>query len=390
VPSSGTSRAAAIETLTGHTGPVSALAITRDGATLYTAGQDRKVLVWDLAGTRRLGRPVDVEPALPGGPSRAYALSPNGAVLAVGHGDGSITPIDVRTLRTLSQPFRAVRSGSVFALEFMPSGRLLAVTGSDGSVALVDWRHGRIVKRLPDHAAVSWTPSWAPTFSADRRLMATASRDGPVRLWAMPSGQPIGVPMRIHAGGVVSLSPDGRLMAVTNRPGTEVLDAATGQRRISLSDDESVSDFTRFTADGRSLLVGSRDGWARLWSTETGRPTSRAFGGHAGAVIWGSFSPDGRTLATGSSDGTVRLWDLPTQLPLGAALPGLPNGSVHPEFTPDGDYLFAITDEGRAFRWDVRASSWAQHACAVAGRTLTRSEWQAALPERDYAPACTR
>ena len=58
-------------------------------------------------------------------------------------------------------------------------------------------------------------------------------------------------------------------------------------------------------------------------------------------------------------------------------------------YGPDGAYLFAITDAGRAFRWDVRPSSWARHACAVAGRTLTRSEWEDALPERAYAPACT-
>jgi hypothetical protein len=59
-------------------------------------------------------------------------------------------------------------------------------------------------------------------------------------------------------------------------------------------------------------------------------------------------------------------------------------------YDADGAYLFAITDAGRAFRWDVRPSSWARHACAVAGRRLTRSEWRDALPERDYTPACTR
>ena len=93
-------------------------------------------------------------------------------------------------------------------------------------------------------------------------------------------------------------------------------------------------------------------------------------------------SPDGRTLATGSTDGTIRLFDLRTQQPLGAPLPGLPNRAVAPQFTPDGAYLFAITDAGRAYRWDVRPSSWARHACAVAGRTLTRDgvERRAARP----------
>lgn len=49
-----------------------------------------------------------------------------------------------------------------------------------------------------------------------------------------------------------------------------------------------------------------------------------------------------------------------------------------------------MTDAGRAYRWDVRPSSWARHACAVAGRTLTRVEWKHALGSRDYTPACTR
>ena len=93
-------------------------------------------------------------------------------------------------------------------------------------------------------------------------------------------------------------------------------------------------------------------------------------------------------LATGSTDGTTRLFDLATQRPVGAPLPGPPNRQIAPVFTPDGAYLFAITDAGRAYRWDIRPSSWARHACKIAGRRLTRTEWNDVLPERDYAPAC--
>jgi WD40 repeat protein len=112
---------------------------------------------------------------------------------------------------------------------------------------------------------------------------------------------------------------------------------------------------------------------------------------HAGRVESQSISPDGHTLATGGPDGTIRLWDLRTQRPVGAPLPGLPNRQVAPQFTPDGAHLLVIYgDGGRAYRWDVRPASWAQHACAVAGRTLTPAEWQDVLPQRDYAPACGR
>jgi hypothetical protein len=38
----------------------------------------------------------------------------------------------------------------------------------------------------------------------------------------------------------------------------------------------------------------------------------------------------------------------------------------------------------------MRPAAWAQHPCNVAGRTLTLAEWKAVLPDRAYAPACTR
>ena len=122
-------------------------------------------------------------------------------------------------------------------------------------------------------------------------------------------------------------------------------------------------------------MGASWKGWARLWSTKTYKPVGRKIVGHAGRVDWMSISPNGRTLATGGPDGTLRLWDIRTEQPLGAPLPGLPNRVVLPQFSADGAYLFAIYGDGagRAYRWDVRPSSWARHACEVAGRPLTRA-----------------
>jgi WD40 repeat protein/DNA-binding SARP family transcriptional activator len=388
-------QAAAGETLEGHAGQITGLTISRDSSTLYTAALDGKVIVWDLAGARRLGRPFDVGPDNPRGDPRS-ALSPDGRVLAVGHGDGTVSLIDARTLRTLST-FRVLsNNGQVQGIGYVPHRGLLVVGGDDGFLALVDPGRGTILKRLPGHGDSVFTPS----FTADGRLMATASNDGTVRLWALPSGRPVGRPLRYSSKslantrsngvGDVSLSPDGRLLAVTRPPtgGVEILDVATRRRRASLSEAKTVWDLARFTPDGRYIVAGSYKGWVRLWSTETWRPVTRVFTGPAGRVEWEATSADGRTLATGGPDGTIRLWDLRTQQPLGAPLPGVPNRAVAPQFSPDGAYLFAVTNAGRGFRWDVRPSSWANHACEVAGRPLTRAEWKDALPGRDYDPAC--
>ena len=394
------------EVFTGHHGRITALAVSRDGTTLYSSALDGQVLIWDLSGTRRLGRRFTVGLDSPGDLPR-YALSPDGRILAVGRPDGRVGVFDMRTLRPVSL-FPVVRGkGAVVAgMGWVPHSDLIAVGGNDGFLALVDPLRGRVVKRLYGHAAHARTGNvngvFTPGFSADGRLMVTGADDGSVRVWALPSGREVGAPLKFvdrdGAGDVgdVSMSHDGREIVVDTPdarryPGIQIFDVATHRRVAALSDDEDVWDLARFTTDGRYIVGGSWKGWVRLWSTKTWKPATRVMRGSAGEVLWESLSPDGRTLATGAaSDGVVRLWDLATQRELGAPLPGLPGRMTVPQFTPDGRSLLAITDAGRAYLWDVRPSRWLRQACDVAGRTLTRAEWQDALPGRAYAPACAR
>ena len=399
-------RAAAIDTLAGHTGQITGLAITRDDRTLYSSALDGKVLIWDLAGDRRLGRPfptgrddsrqqridIGAPGELPSSPVVMTALSPDGRTLAVGHSTGTVTLVDAGTLQARST-FRVVPTGPVAGIGFEPRTGLLLASNGHGRLAFIDPDTGTIVRResagtqfMPETAGTQFTPS----FSANGQLMATLDDQGAVRLWTLRAGLPAGTPRLYYPTGYaseVSLSPDGRTLAVTSGVGVRLIDVATLKPRMTLAGASGVL-HARFTPDGRSIVGGSSDGWARLWSATTGRPVTRAFRGHTGAVLWESISPDGHTLATGSVDGTIQLFDLQSQRSLGAPLTAIPNRAVAPLFTPDGATLFAVTNAGRGYRWDIRPSSWERHACAVAGRTLTRAEWDDALPGRPYAPAC--
>ena len=106
-----------------------------------------------------------------------------------------------------------------------------------------------------------------------------------------------------------------------------------------------------------------------------------------GAIVTADVSPDGRLLATTSLDGTARLWDLAARRTVGGALPSGSGDVVGAAFSADGSQIVVAHDRG-GYIWDVRRESWNRHACDVAGRRLTRSEWEDALPGRDYAPAC--
>jgi WD40 repeat protein len=205
----------------------------------------------------------------------------------------------------------------------------------------------------------------------------------------LPDAQPLNTWPSSPSGITdAALSPDGRTIAVASPNGVDMLDAGTLQPRSTGPKLDAGASSARFSPDGRVLAVGMSSGETQLWSTRTWKPVSRALGGHTDEVVDVAVSPDGRTLASGGWDGTVRLFDIASQQPLGAPLRAVPSRVVEPEFTPDGASLFAVTNVAKAYRWDVRSSAWARRACAVAGRSLTRVEWNDALSGREYDPAC--
>jgi WD40 repeat protein len=102
-----------------------------------------------------------------------------------------------------------------------------------------------------------------------------------------------------------------------------------------------------------------------------------------------SWSPDGSTIVTGGWDGSIKLVDVATRTVIGS-LPGPADLFNTVAFTPDGSHIFVVYEQtGRGIRWTFDAKKWADRACDVAGRTLTRDEWNRFLPGVPYDPACT-
>jgi WD40 repeat protein len=314
-------------------------------------------------------------------------LSSDGEVIAVAHGPGTVGVVEADSLRVL-RTARVLRDENITRLAFVPGRHLVVVTGERGGLALLDADSGRVTA-LEGHETYVLTPGLA----ADGRLLVTAEVDGIVRFWSLPDGRPAGRPLRFPDGVYdAQLSPDGRrlvlvLFAADGVPDTlEVRDVASGRRiaRVRAGDNTNL---VRFSPDGRLAVVGNNSGRAQVWSTKTWRPVSPSVAGHAGALNGAAISTDGRTLATGGDDGTVRLWAIRTGEAVGAPLPGVAKRSVVPSFTPDG-HLLASYETGDAYLWDIRPERLVAHACRVAGRRLTRAEWNEFLGAREFEPAC--
>jgi WD40 repeat protein len=382
---------AAAETLSGHAHGIAALELTADGRTLYTAGLDGSIFLWDLAGTRRLGRPFEA-----GGPSPPLAaLSSDGRRLAIGQRDGAVSVMDFAT-PARRREFAVIPDGGneIDGLAFVPGGRLLVV-GSSPYTRLLDTDSGRVVRRLDSTGG--WNHA-TPGPSRDGRLLATkravAGALVEVDVWSLPDGRRVAGPVRLdHEVFHLQLTPDGRtfVAALANAGyesgSIEAWDVRTSRRvrRLPLA---RLAAFLGFSPDGSRFALGNRYGEARVYETATFEPVTRVLAGDAGDIIGAAITRDNRTLATGSEAGAVQLWDIRSGQALGAPLPGVSSSPVVPAFTPDGGHLVATYATGRAYLWDIRPASLAKHACDVAGRRLTRAEWEEFLPGRAYDPAC--
>jgi WD40 repeat protein len=371
------------ETLTGQTGAINKLRFSDDGRTLYTAGLDGRIIVWDIDGDRRLARPFKAGDENGGYPP-PLAISPSGRTVAAGLSDGRVRLHDARTLRRL-RDLPGIEDGWVSVVEFSPGGRSIAVTGLTGTVELRDAATGRRVR--PPLRSLG-APAQAMAFSPDGGRIAVADLEGNLRLLDLDSGKMRRAPRLAGFPAHLSYSPDGGLLAIgLAEGGTALRDGRSGQlvaRPAHRFGDEGW--WVRFSPDGRLLAVTS-DHYTQLWDVATRRRIGSPLRGHVGVVFTSEFSPDGRTLATSGSDGSVILWDIESRRSLGK-LPG-PLGQISSRFTPDGQGLFVLHELGSAQRWEMSPDAWSKHACRVAGRELTRAEWEQLVPDQDYRTVCS-
>jgi WD40 repeat protein len=265
-------------------------------------------------------------------------------------------------------------------------GWTLATTTSDRAEGALQFWDTRTRRRLgrPQFDLPHADSSLA--FSADGRWLAVGGNGPTVRLW--DARRRAEVRSALIDAADMAFSPDGTMLAAP------LLDGVDGLRVVAVPSLEVIATVrlpvgavVRFAADGRSLIYGDRQG--RVWTLDTRTWKPRGHPLDAGApILTADLSPDGRLLATTSTDGTGRLWDTASRRPIGAAVSSRTADPIGAAFIRGGAHLAVMHARG-GVAWDVRPDSWVRHACAVAGRTLTRSEWASVLPRHEYAPACS-
>ena len=140
-------------------------------------------------------------------------------------------------------------------------------------------------------------------------------------------------------------------MLTLDEDATAKLWSGTNGEFVSGLGDWAWVDGCQFGPDGKTALLVSRNGWARLWDLAQDKQILCAQ--HGGAVIDAALSVDGKRLATVGTDQTARLWDTTTGSPIG---PPLAHGETvdNVVFNADGNLLATRTAGGVIRIWNLQ------------------------------------
>ncbi len=298
--------------LEGHEFTVWSLALTQDGSTIISGGQDATIRLWDIATGKEL-----------------YKFA--------GH------------------------DGPVYGLVLMPDGnRLVSIADKDLAVKIWDVEARYLKTSLaPNSAHIN-----AVAVSPDQRFIVTGGDDGIARFWDVDRG--IMLRYLTHSQGIysITISPDGRhvLCGSKKAPATDtpglvwVWDFELGVELRVLEGHEGHVTALAMTADSRYVLSGGQDGVVNLWDLETGT-LLRKMTGHSSAIVLIHVTNDGQHVITGSTDGTVRAWLIRG----GVLLQNLSSTeNVHSMVvTPDGRQVITGSMDGIVEIWDFdKESPW--------------------------------
>lgn len=239
-----------------HGADVVAMALTHDGGRIATSGADGTVRLWSAAEGRLLAELRHPRPA------RYVVFSGNGRKLFTTTGSrGQWRLWSGADGAPLSPPLSARTNASSGA--FNRDGSLIAITDNYGTLLFEAEAEYRLLATLPHDG-----PCYFAAFSHDGARLVTTSDDATAKIWAVPSGKPIGTPL-LHGGRVAA---------------------------------------AHYTGDDRYLVTLSGDGKVRAWDMSTGALAQEPVG--TGEVKHLDVHPEDAEFITLGRDRVARRWSI--------------------------------------------------------------------------------
>jgi WD40 repeat protein len=292
-------------TLSGHSGPVTAVAFAPNGRTLISGSVDRTLKIWDASSGQALKTLSGDTEAI-----SSVAYLPNGKRIVSGSFDRSVVIWDadtgeaIRTLRS-EQTYSWEVPPAVWSVAVSPDGTRIVSGSADSNIKVWSAATGELLRVLHGHSDVVTSVAYFP----NGKMVVSGSKDGTVRIWDADTWQNLQM-FTNQTGQILSVAvaPDGKRIAASgNANSVSIWNVTTGQQARTLVSESSILNAVQFSADGKYLYAAGSNNNVMMWDAQGGQ-FQHALTGHSAAVRSLAVAPEGHRLASGSDDKTVDIW----------------------------------------------------------------------------------
>ena len=252
-----------------------------------------------------------------------FAFSPDSQILASASSKHSIHLLDT-TMGNIRHSLQG-HTARVGSLSFSSNGQTLVSGSHDGTIRFWNTTTGKLNKTITNRILTkqqTMEPIAISTIALNQKgdRVACGNQDGTIVMWNVVTEEKQRT-FKGHTDAIskIYFSPDERKIVSTSKDGSVRLwDVATGQQEYAIAG-YRLTDWKVFlNENGVSLASETKqdpgtlgESYVNLWDLNTGKRI-RILTGHNDGVKSIDFSADGKTLISGSRDGTVLVWDIPS------------------------------------------------------------------------------